>query len=196
MKTILLVRHGITDWNEQRKWQGWTDIALNANGRGQAQQAKELFQKFNPQKVFASPLSRAYETAEIICDGKHEIHKDARLKEINLGEAEGVENQHIATRFSEEIANSWLIWGDSPFSFGMPGGETRGEAFARIQGFYDECLLPAKEDRIALVAHGVFIKIFLFGFAKTVPEQIGNLDMFEVNFDFKNNSVVWRKFEA
>ncbi len=73
MKRVLIVRHGITDWNAQRKWQGWTDIHLNEQGRQQAREAQELFAKFNAKVVFASPLRRAHETAEIATNGKHAI---------------------------------------------------------------------------------------------------------------------------
>ena len=66
MTLLYLVRHGQTDWNLQRRIQGSTDIALNDTGRAQAARAGQLLARRHWDVLASSPLSRAYETAEII----------------------------------------------------------------------------------------------------------------------------------
>lgn len=63
---MILIRHGETDWNAKGKRQGWNDIPLNEEGRKQARELSEKFAKLSVKAVYASSLSRAVETAEIL----------------------------------------------------------------------------------------------------------------------------------
>ena len=81
---IVIARHGETDWNAEKRLMGQTDIHLNENGRKQAKSLKEELKSFNFDICFSSPLARAKETAEIICDSKCEIICDADLSERYL----------------------------------------------------------------------------------------------------------------
>ena len=84
---IYFVRHGQTDWNKAGRIQGHTNTELNNEGRKQAQIVKEKLNGIKFDKVFASPLKRAKETAQIISE--QEIVFDDRLKERCNGELEG-----------------------------------------------------------------------------------------------------------
>ena len=86
---LILTRHGETDWNVDGRLIGQTDIPLNDNGRKQAQILKDKLSDINFDCCYSSPLKRAKETAEIICNSKCPIFYDNNLKERYGGEMEG-----------------------------------------------------------------------------------------------------------
>jgi broad specificity phosphatase PhoE len=88
--TLLLVRHGETDWNAERRWQGHADVPLNDRGRKQAQRlAKELAAE-KLDAIYASDLARARETAEIVgATLGVEVIPDPDLREIDVGSRQG-----------------------------------------------------------------------------------------------------------
>ena len=86
---IYIVRHGETNYNVEGRYAGRIDVPLNDNGIKQAYLIKEKLKDIKFDKVFSSPLKRAYETATIICGDKYNIIKDDRLIERSNGELEG-----------------------------------------------------------------------------------------------------------
>ena len=90
---IYFVRHGQTEWNKIGRMQGRIDIELNSEGKEQANIVKEKLKGVKFDKVFSSPLKRAKETAQIICN--QEIIFDDRLKERFNGELEGKTKNEI-----------------------------------------------------------------------------------------------------
>ena len=90
-KKIFFVRHGKTEWNNQLRYQGATDIPLNAEGRLQARRAALRFSLAKVDAVISSPLSRAYETAEEIASFHKgaAVEKTSLLTEVDFGEASG-----------------------------------------------------------------------------------------------------------
>jgi broad specificity phosphatase PhoE len=89
--TLLLVRHGETDWNADGRWQGHADIPLNEHGRAQAETlAEELLAEERVDVVYTSDLARARETAEILAQRLGvEVALDRDLREIDVGTREG-----------------------------------------------------------------------------------------------------------
>ena len=86
---VYIARHGQTDWNIQHRAQGRTDIPLNETGRTQAKALYENIKDIKFTAVYASPLRRAAETAQIATDGKYNILYDDRLAERSFGDFEG-----------------------------------------------------------------------------------------------------------
>lgn len=100
---IYLVRHGETDWNIERRFQGIEDIPLNDTGRKQAENCGRSLTSFSFAAIYASPLQRAYETAIIVTDILNAYHKehstnnhlftvkeDSRLIERDFGKVSGL----------------------------------------------------------------------------------------------------------
>lgn len=150
-----MVRHGETDWNLNRLIQGSTDIPLNDRGKAQARivadyLAKEAVEDGGAWDVlYASPLSRAYETAVAIAGttGLGPIHTDRRLQERHFGEAEG-----MAVSVRHEY------YKDRP----IPGAETREDIQARGIEVLEEIALTHPDKRILVVSHGGLIANILF----------------------------------
>ena len=89
--TVILIRHGETDWNVLHRFQGLTDIPLNDTGRQQAGFAKNGLGDMEIDAIYTSPLQRAVETAEIIRgDREIPIYPTEGLREMGIGEWEGL----------------------------------------------------------------------------------------------------------
>lgn len=100
MTELILVRHGETDWNRGGRYQGHADPPLNREGRRQAQALADELAGMELDAVYTSDLRRAAETAEIIA---HErgipLHRDAGLREVDVGSWSGLTRAEIEERF-------------------------------------------------------------------------------------------------
>jgi probable phosphoglycerate mutase len=98
--TILLARHGETDWNRERRLQGSSDTKLNELGRSQARELAATLADVDLTAVYSSDLRRARETAEIVAASKGlTVHVDRDLRERSFGRWEGLTRGEIAKRF-------------------------------------------------------------------------------------------------
>ncbi len=158
MPRLLLVRHGLTDWNSQGRIQGRTETQLSEVG---LRQAKALGQRLASEKldaIYASSLSRARVTAEIIAQ-HHEVpvQIEPRLCEANYGAWEGRTMDELRT-LDPERAEAWL---DEPTEVAPPGGETLEQVARRVASFLDELRWRPEEEQILLVAHGGTVRALL-----------------------------------
>ncbi|MGV8880749.1 MAG: histidine phosphatase family protein [Rhodoglobus sp.] len=146
---LYLVRHGETDWNRARRIQGSTDIPLNDTGREQARAAGNLLASREWDAIYASPLSRAFETASIIARevGAEPPVAIGSLVERHYGEAEGLEDSELNRRFP----------GDTP----VPGREPRTAVVARVLPALIELAEQHPEQSIIVVSHGGVIRSVL-----------------------------------
>ena len=105
-----MVRHGETDWNRQRRFQGRADQPLNEAGRGQARELAELLHGEPVSAVYTSPLRRALETAEILAGnfGLRPEPLDALL-EIDVGAWEGLTIDEVRTTYPGRVDEDWRI---------------------------------------------------------------------------------------
>ena len=85
-KKIILIRHGETEYNRQKKWQGWSDIPLNKAGRKQAQLLAHRLKHEVIDVLYTSDLKRAVETAHAIAKSVNlQLIKTKKLRERNIG---------------------------------------------------------------------------------------------------------------
>jgi broad specificity phosphatase PhoE len=151
--TLLLVRHGETDWNRDGRWQGHSDTHLNDVGREQAVRvAGELD---GVDVVYASDLARARETAEIVAARLGlPVRVDERLRERSFGAWEGKTAPEIEAEFRDAHAR-WLA-GEGP---GAEDAEAFGDFAARVQGFLADMLAAHPDETVLVVAHGGSIRV-------------------------------------
>jgi 2,3-bisphosphoglycerate-dependent phosphoglycerate mutase len=165
---LILVRHGQTDGNVARRWQGWTDHPLNALGQRQAAQvaARLAAQKDPIQALYSSPLRRAYETARPISEA---LALPARLvsdlKEFHFGQIEGLTTTEFRETFPEAYAQ---FLNKADLSFRYPGGESRDEFFHRVGMAAESIVACHPGQTVAVVSHGGVIRALLAHF---FPEQ-------------------------
>src|SRR5512142_825206 len=101
--TLLLVRHGETDWNSDGRVQGHLDVPLNAAGRAQAARLADILASVPIDAIYTSDLSRASETASAIA-ARHglAVHPDPGLRERLFGAWQGLSLDEVAVRFPEQ----------------------------------------------------------------------------------------------
>jgi probable phosphoglycerate mutase len=147
--TILLVRHGETDWNRERRWQGHADRPLNDTGRAQARALAELLAAEPPDAIVSSDLGRARETAEIV--GARigvAVELDSRLREVDVGEWSGLTAAEVEQRFPDGLRRR-LAGGT-----GWERGETYEQLHERVVAALHEIAAAAGEGRVLVVTHG------------------------------------------
>lgn len=150
MLHLMLVRHGETEWNAQRRYLGQTDIPLSALGRRQANLIAERLAAQEIDAVYASDLKRALQTAQVIAEKSGlEVTPEPRLRELKFGVLEGLTFDEAQEQYPEMMA-AWL----EDFNRPPEGAETIEIFFARIVSLLDELKQKHEEQVVLLVAHG------------------------------------------
>jgi probable phosphoglycerate mutase len=143
---IGLIRHGITDWNMQRRVQGMTDISLNDTGRQQAHALAERLKAEQWDIMYASDLSRAVETAEIVGRALDlPVQTDQRLREMYCGEIEG-------TTLEDRISR----WGSEWESLSL-GIEDEQSISGRGVSFVADISVHYPNKKVLVVSHGALV---------------------------------------
>lgn len=166
--SLLLIRHGETDWNRAGIVQGQTDIPLNTKGKEQADKtALELLEKHsNISAIYSSDLSRAYDTAKAIADKLNlSITKCPSLREINTGIAEGMTTVKKVSLFREkwdEINRQYPDRRERWNHVAVPGEETINHLIARIkEELLRICFEASDNEKIAIFSHSRAICSFV-----------------------------------
>lgn len=155
-KTLYLVRHGITDWNMQRKMQGHTNIPLNSEGRSQALALQKFFEQHSMDKVFSSDLDRAFQTAQISTQSQS-IIKMPELREVLLGEIEGQTEHEVVAQYGRDAWDKWISL-EPHANFAFPGGETHRESLHRFKTHLEGIFRKYEFKKAAAYTHGLMIR--------------------------------------
>lgn len=147
--TLLLIRHGLTDWNMAQRWQGHADIPLNETGRQQAAALASRLAGWPVEAVISSDLQRCAQTAVALAAPHHlQPIFTPHWRERHVGDFEGLTTDEVQTRFPELWANSSRGFVDPP----------NGEAFPalrqRVLAAYDTVLADFNNRMVAIVSHG------------------------------------------
>ncbi len=163
MTTILLARHGETDWNRERRVQGHTDRPLNAVGEAQARELAERLADERIDAIYASDLSRAYDTALYVADPRGlAVVQLADLRERHFGTWEGLTDMEILERFPHASTGSW---GD---------GETPDEMSVRIVAALRAIAAEHADGQVLVVSHGGPMRAMLRRYSVEVDGPIPN----------------------
>lgn len=160
MTTLLLVRHGESEWNCVGRIQGQADSPLTAVGIEQAQAIGRYLDGWlsgQGLRIYSSPLSRAQQTAIIIAENigfNPDIVKvDERLNDFHQGEISGTYGWDIVAKNYPELER---LRHQDPLAYHPPGGESGAAFQARLRDFLD--MLPADETFNLVVSHGIVNK--------------------------------------
>jgi broad specificity phosphatase PhoE len=147
---LTLIRHGPTEWNATRRFQGRTDLALSERGRAHAAAIAKALREETIDALYSSDLARAMETAQAIAE-PHAIAvvADARLREFDFGAWEGLTWNEIVA------ANPHLAGRGSTAAklYAPQGGESFERVRARVESFVNEARSRHRGGRIAVVTH-------------------------------------------
>lgn len=173
--TLYIVRHGETDWNAERRYQGQADIPLNAKGRLQARRNGEALGALMPAIADAdfvsSPLGRARETMNILRTAlglaPDLFRLDGRLKELNYGHWEGKLQSELPTLDPQGLA----MRAADPYRWRPEGGESYADLMIRSLDW----LKDVTRDTV-VVAHGGTLRTLSAHLLGLDPARVPDLD--------------------
>ena len=181
---IYILRHGETDWNVRKVFQGQTDTELNADGIAQAKTCRKRVQELGLHfdTVYSSPLRRALRTVEIVTGlPREQIHLDERLKEMNFGPLDG-------TPFEPTNTVCGHLFDDPPHYLPPEGAESYEDVIRRQASFYRELALSCSGENILVGSHGCAMRLALvwmhyIPLSRIWHQGIGNCTIIEAELD-------------
>ena len=154
---LLLARHGQTEWNADRRFQGHTDVALSERGRIQAHALGRALRGKTITAAYVSPMRRAVETAEIaLADAGIPCTPIEELRELSLGQWEGCTVDEIRAREGDPYG-AWLR---APLDCPPPGAEPLTEVRDRVLTAVDRIADAHGDGEALVVAHGGVISVY------------------------------------
>lgn len=158
MTKLILVRHGLTRWNHDFRYQGHTDVPLAEEGRQQAEKVARRLSKELVDAVYASDLGRAAQTAQTIA-AYHEqpVFLLPALREVNFGLWEGKTYQEVKQEHADVITD----WFERPAEMMIPQGESFQQVKERAYAAVLEVVEKHKEKTVVVVSHGGTIRTIL-----------------------------------
>lgn len=169
---FILVRHGETDWNRQRRFQGFTDVALNSKGKAQAQALSMRFASLGEQigkasvfdVCYTSDLSRAHETALALSNSQSHLYIKKELRERHYGDMSGLTGDEMSQHFPEAFKGVAQRVPDQA----IPGGESLQTFYNRIIDSFLKIKDNHPEQTVLIVAHGGVLDC-IYRHARQIP---------------------------
>jgi probable phosphoglycerate mutase len=166
---LLLIRHGQSTWNRERRIQGQLDPPLSDQGRRQAAQLGRRLAGRRFAGFYSSDLKRAIETSGLIAaEIGVEPTSMAGLREIYLGDWEGLSTAELAARFPQ----AWKDWADEPNWDLVPGGEGSASFEARVEAALNSMFNRHQQGDVLVVTHGGVIQVALHHVVGRAPRGI------------------------
>mgnify|MGYP005841901931 CR=1 FL=1 len=174
--TLVLVRHGQSEWNEKNLFTGWRDVDLTNKGRQEASEAGELLKGagYGFDIAFTSALKRAQETNSIILtkigQSDIEVVEEAALNERDYGDLAGLNKDDARAKWGEEQVHVWRRSFDVP----PPGGESLKMTAERVLPYFEAEILPKvlSGRRVLVTAHGNSLRALVMQLDGLGPDEI------------------------
>jgi 2,3-bisphosphoglycerate-dependent phosphoglycerate mutase len=177
--SLVIVRHGQSEWNALNKFTGWVDVDLAPKGISEAKAAGNLLNGRKFDEAFTSALMRAQKTLRYILEGANQtdikVSKDERLNERMYGELQGMDKDEARKEFGENQVHIWRRSFDTP----PPGGESLKGTADRVIPYYIsdiEPLLKAGKDLI-IAAHGNSLRALIMHLENLSREEILKIEV-------------------
>lgn len=162
--TIILIRHGQTDWNLEGRWQGASDIPLNATGRAQARALAGRLTTWPIENIYSSDLERAVDTAQTLADAVDvDLIIDEGWRERNLGELEGLTKDEIQEKFPHLALPRHFVE--------AKGGETYIQFKRRIVATFEKIMAKHAGETTVVVSHSASLRV-LVSHILEIPDRI------------------------
>ncbi len=179
---VWLVRHGETDWNREGRWQGHTDVPLNAEGRAQAEALAARLRGQRLAAIATSDLSRARETAQAVAQvhGLPVLGPYRELRERGYGVFEGLTREQCEAQYPDLVRSGPPLGLLEP-----PGSEPRKEVGARLDRIVRALVTEHGDEHapVLLVSHGGAIRTFLSHATEVMVPPVPNTGIYAVDFD-------------
>jgi len=174
--TLVLVRHGQSEWNKKNLFTGWRDVELTEQGRTEAREAGELMKAAGLEfdMAFTSALKRAQETNRLALDALGQsgipVVENQALNERDYGDLAGLNKDDAREKWGEEQVHIWRRSFDVP----PPGGESLKMTAERVLPYFEAEILPKvlAGKRVLVAAHGNSLRALVMQLDKLGPDEI------------------------
>lgn len=153
---LILIRHGITEWNKQGRYCGYKDVSLSSQGKIQVVKLRNNLKNISFDRIYCSDRKRALQTRAILF-GKSNFTRARDLREINFGVFEGLKHDEIMEKYPK-VYKEWLA---DPYKGRIPNAESMQVFKNRVQRAIKKILNFNRGKTIAVVCHGGVIGIFV-----------------------------------
>lgn len=186
---LVIVRHSISTDNHAGRVSGaGSNVELSDAGIEYAKKVRQAYDWDRFDQVFASPLQRAKQTAQILTNNHADIQLDPRLSELHFGDWEGADEKQLFAKHPEVFDYAGMF--NEKYSDFAPNSESYTDLVVRTKSFLDDILASSADQSILLVCHGMTIRaLFAAIFNSQVSKftTVGNVTLNEVYFDAQSN---------
>jgi len=179
--TLVLVRHGQSEWNLKNLFTGWRDVGLTEQGTAEALAAGEKLKsrglKFDI--AYTSALQRAQKTCQLILDvvgqGELKTIRDQALNERDYGDLSGLNKDDARKKWGEEQVHIWR----RSYDIAPPGGESLKDTGARVWPYYLHDVQPhvLRGETVLVAAHGNSLRALIMALDGKSGEEIVKLEL-------------------
>ena len=181
--TLIISRHGESEWNLQGKWTGWTDVSLTEKGKSDTRQLGKFLRGRTIDAVYTSALKRTHETLDALMEGADNpirssdaavVHA-SELNERDYGDLTGKNKWEVKEEIGEKAFNGIRRGWDYP----VPGGETLKDVYERSIPYFESEILPRLQagETVLIVAHGNTIRALMKYLDRIPEEDMGTVEM-------------------
>lgn len=179
--TLVLVRHGQSEWNLKNLFTGWRDPALTEQGHAEAKKAGQLLAAKNMKFdiAFTSELQRAQVTCQHILDGVGQADlttiRNIALNERDYGDLSGLNKDDARAKWGEEQVHVWRRSYDVP----PPGGESLRDTGARVWPYYMHTIQPhvLRGETVLVAAHGNSLRALIMALEGLSGEDVIKVEL-------------------
>ena len=156
MPSLVLLRHGESQWNLENRFTGWIDVPLSTRGEEEARNAGEKLKGYRFNRAFTSVLIRANDTLRIVLEVTGQpsipVEHDQALNERHYGDLQGLNKAETAAKYGDAQVKIWR----RSYDVSPPNGESLKDTAARVIPYWEKKILPhiVKDENILIVAHG------------------------------------------
>lgn len=202
MSTLVLVRHGESQWNRENRFTGWVDIPLSEKGVAEAKSAGEKIKKEDIKfdVAYTSALVRAQKTLDIMLEvlGQENIpiYKDQALNERHYGDLQGLNKAETAKKFGDAQVKLWR----RSYDVAPPNGESLKDTAARTLPYFNSKIVPDLQAgrQVLVSAHGNSLRSIVMYLDHLTKEQVLELNLgtgVPIIYEFDQNMKILSKKE-
>ncbi len=198
MSTLILVRHGQSEWNLANRFTGWSEVKLTPAGRADAVLCGKSLKDIKFDAVFLSRLQRAKETYDCFLEGYGKlavpVKEDSALNERHYGDLQGLDKGETMKKYGEEQVHLWR----RSYSTRPPNGESLEDCERRAWPFFKQYVLPllAAGKNVLIVAHGNSLKPIFKNLDNMKPDDVAVMEVFcsvPYQYTFQGDKMTGRK---
>ncbi|MHB2019188.1 MAG: 2,3-bisphosphoglycerate-dependent phosphoglycerate mutase [Candidatus Xenobia bacterium] len=179
MATLVLLRHGESQWNLENRFTGWVDVPLSPKGEQEAQEAGRKLQGFHFDRAYTSVLQRAQKTLDFVLSALGQtdltVEKDQALNERHYGDLQGLNKAETAEKYGAEQVHKWR----RSYDIQPPGGESLKDTAARTLPYFEQHIVPdlLAGRNVIVAAHGNSLRSIVMHLDGLTPQQVIDLNL-------------------